>query len=1832
MAEIKDQIGRIGNFQDAAIEKLSSMLNSAVGKAVKYASEQSKASEKDYEKLSKALEDLGDDLKESLKATEKFVDQVKEAVKSFEKVKKSRGDSPQEKGNIESIQREQTKILGMILENQKRAQSAKLAKYTTGGSSIASKVKLSLGDLGFKPKGADRVPAMLSPNEFIVNSKSASRNRGILERINKGYSLGGLVKPRYLSGGGNTAPGPRGTNPWSGVAGTMGKKSGGVEVTVEKVTLDAAAASEAEKIGRQLAEHVNKGIKESGNKELASWLTGMSTALMGGKADLLQGLFTGSVTDATEFQREMRLIAFQTQGITGDFREMQGNFSDLGKVAAETGKSISLMQKVYMSNLKKGFKDNKEGMKVMKSGLFLSTMIGSEAQQTADLFGDWHRTLALSSNEMSELSRGMRNVALSTGVTGDELLGAMKSSEGILKNLRNQGNLTAGVSKTVIEMMAEAKKTGFDESTGKVLNALSSTGSIMEADSATQGLIYTISNRMGGGATDSVLSGTFMKDRENLAGFSAELMGLVGNLSDGAIKSLQDFDKLSDAQKRDLTLRLRGYGLTIAQAQSLISTTQKASKGLAGNIEDLDKIGSSKFATKAEKELASKQKSQAYLGASLDYLAAIGDEAKDKSLSDALKDSSTSSDFKDKRQDFTAMAGAMTAEMKSAYGIGGTNEQMAQQLANLDPKKAAELNALVLGDQLNKAAQERGMTLDKDYSSEIKKALASGDNAKFRELVDEAQKKASEIAVDQQASTTPEEKLALEINKLNETIRGYTSSFVRGMVDYIGWMGLLLIQIGLLSTALYATFGKGLLEFSGVLGTLFPKGGIKGFLGRMSGGMDDMASTIAKSSGGGEGLLKKFMTTFTRSRNGGLSSSGLKGLEFSPKGFGASLKDATDELGNTLKDKLVKGVEGIGKKGNRVFNKIGNRVSFFGKQMKESFSGAWDVFKKARKGSLGTGAFGRGGAAAKGIFSSLTDAGDFFIKNMTGKAGKLSGLIDTISNSKVIKTTKGAFDSLFTSFAKGKKAYEVMRSGSKNPFYSFAVGFDQFFKNVTGGMKPFEKMSSIFSGFFGKIKNFKLSSLKSLPGALIGGVKTAFSGGVGGIIKGIGPLFKGGMKGIATGLRGALAGGTLGLSQIIFGAVDMVFGAVTGFQNTGKNFEGVMKAMGKSTKDLTWGMYASSTIAGGLTGILDGLTFGMLRLTGVADFLEQALSLVFYSIFSVIEGFISGIMVAVDMVKPALKSLYDSFAGLGNALLGLFNAFAGIFGVEAKNAGQAFAMLYNVLKPVGKAIGMIVGVPLGAVLWTIAKVLGVVVNAISITINMFTLLVKAIVAPFKWLYNVLVGHSIIPDLCTAIVGIFGAMALKVLKGLGSLVVKAAKFMAGLPFRVLKGLNNVFFKAPAKIFGKIFKHLSGKTVKEGLVAVSGRMSKFFGLFGNNLKELTNFFSSSWFNFLNTASGGMFGKIVNAVKNSKIASLVDDFLIKPIAKGLSWLGNKAGEVFSWAGKRAKEVFGPAFNWIKGQVNKLIPGAKAGAEAASKMAQKGAAKVAEKAGALKSGASKTVSNATKSVDDLAKAAPTALGFLGKSSSLIKGMARKLPVVGPMLDFGIRTMSGESLGKATAGTAAGVGGGLGGAALGATIGTMIFPGVGTAIGGLIGGLAGGIGAGMASDALYDKVVGTGGGTPVQKAAETASAKVGEKSAQVATPVGQHAIPVAKPSDSADVGAVQPVHLRDITDSILRERASTSGTGKVQSDELSRIEEASFRQVEELEQIKQGIADMVALLKPKGSGVVGATGEMGPGRTKDPKRPLHAAQFGKMKYGKAGGNANRSLVNNGEV
>lgn len=1914
MADITDDFGRTKDIEGANFEKLASMLKSAVKTTTDFISKsKEELGSKTLNKMEKALQDLGENIKKNVESAKKFVEDVKKVSEKLEKVQKTK----KEKTNFEDlkkIQTEQSKILSMILKNQQKAKSEKLAIYTSGSSSLP-KTK-SLSDIGFKARGPDKYPAMLSKNEFVINEKAAKKHGPLLNRINqgqsfKGYRLGGQVK--YLETGGNpwtsnvskkiktqniTPP----SSGWQNPPQTIDIEAN-VKTKIEKID-ESKINSSYEKLGRSMGDAVQKGFEKGFEKDLASFLVGTSTLLIGGNADFLQSLFQGSVKDATEFRKEMRMIAFQTEGVTGNFRNLQKAFSGVGDqidFAGETGKDLSAYQENYLRNVKKGFKNNKQAVEVIKSGLNLSTMIGSETQQTADLFVDWHKRLHLSSEEMKKMSRDMRSVAKSTGVTGDELLGVMKSSEGILKNLKNQGNLTSDAGKNIITMMAEATKNGLEESTGRVLEALSSTNKMLDADDKTKSLIYTATNMMGGNATRQAQSGTFLKDRKNLEGLSDSLLKFAGQLSDGAIKTIDDFEKLNENEKKLLTQRLRGYGYEIKELKGVIETTKKASKGLYGQLEDVDKIINAKYSTVDQKKLAQQQKSEMLFGSSLDVLSAIKDKATgDKELSSVISEvmNNSDSDFKNRIEDL-AVAG-------EALGIASKKEIMGMSAEN-----KVQTAALISARELVKRGKEEGMDIE-NFEPALRAAIKEGDNLKFAEIMEKMQIADNKIGIEKATGVDPVSELVTEITKLNQSIRRYTSSFVGKAIDFIGAIGLLGVQIAMMAGALQLTIGSKFLETSSIIGIF---DAFKKNKKRKPLDLDDWIDGLQKKQAGSlakgkksSNLFEVFGKGFKRSQDAG--DGFFKSLT---RGFKGSYKSLTP-IGNRWKKNIISSLDVFGKNTEIVFKKMSSSFSKF----------------------------------ANNTLPRIFDVGKIYFKDISRNVGKFGKQLNHLFvKGHIIDHVEHLGEYMMNHLSKGLSS---ARDGLLR-FDKYIKNLGTSIKNNGGVIKSARKtLTGVYDGLlligdYGRGKFVK--SIKAIPGmikAIPGMIKAVFS--AKGIAKGIGGIGKGlrlGISGIAKGARAALIGGSAGMLQIVFSVVDGIFGAFHGFSNTGKNFEDTLKAMGKSADEASWGMYASSTVAGTLTGVLDGLTFGLLGFLGITKFLEKALSLLSYTFFSVIEGIIEGFKWALGGIGPIFKSIGATLSEVGKSFLNIFNSIAGIFGAEASNLGEAFAYFYPFLKLIGKAIGVIVGSPIIALLYALSGALWVVAKAIQGIVFVVEKIVAGIVAPFKWLYNILVGNSIIPDLCTAIVGFFGKMAFNVMSIVGKMIWGVAKFFLKLPFKLLKGMFNFFVKFPLKMISDTLK-MAGKIFTTGLPGAIRGLSKFFASFKGYFFEFSKVAFNTWYKLLSYLGGSWLSKAKDVFFN----------LLNWLAKG----GAKAWDTIKNAGKWIKDTAVKVGGKVAGAGGKVMEGAKwAGGKA-----MQGARWVGDKisgflpkkapitgGGGAWSVPPEALKKTASNVGNVAKSAPSKLlGFFSKGGKLIGSLAKKLPAIGPLLDFGLRKAEGQSTGKA----AFGAGGGLAGAAAGAAIGTAILPGIGTAIGGIIGAIGGGQiadviydnvgsafgylgekiydgaswlgqkmsdgakwmgeklydGASWISDGtkwmgekLYDgagwvsqQVAGLGSniwegtknvgstlweGTKAiaktatlpqrmilkgaswlgektkdtagwiggkvadsakwlgswfgigksEKLAEDTSNKLKNTTEIASTPVGQHAVPTLKPDEN--VSAVQPIHLNSISDSILKDKAGSQGnTSKIQSDELSRIEEVSNKQVDELQLIREGIQSMVELLKPK-ENIAGSQSQK-EGSTRDPRRPMHAAIFGKMKYGKAGGNANRTLINNGEV
>jgi hypothetical protein len=218
-----------------------------------------------------------------------------------------------------------------------------------------------------------------------------------------------------------------------------------------------------------------------------------------------------------------------------------------------------------------------------------------------------------------------------------------------------------------------------------------------------------------------------------------------------------------------------------------------------------------------------------------------------------------------------------------------------------------------------------------------------------------------------------------------------------------------------------------------------------------------------------------------------------------------------------------------------------------------------------------------------------------------------------------------------------------------------------------------------------------------------------------------------------------------------------------------------------------------------------------------------------------------------NLLRAHLWLLAKHWAVCGKLSLGLFGF------KEAKSMSEGFQQFYEIIKPIGYAIGYLAGSILnglvfalvvavkvidnfiwavgkiGEALWQFGKITGInslisgfvslVVGAFKFVYNTVSSIVTEISYWFGWLGKYLVFNSVVPDMCLAIGVFFAKMALKVLSTVGSFVFKLIKFFAMLPFKILgfflklpfkimKGLFNTFVKWPIKMFGKLLNFMTG----------------------------------------------------------------------------------------------------------------------------------------------------------------------------------------------------------------------------------------------------------------------------------------------------------------------------------------------------------------------------------------------------------------------------------------
>lgn len=205
-----------------------------------------------------------------------------------------------------------------------------------------------------------------------------------------------------------------------------------------------------------------------------------------------------------------------------------------------------------------------------------------------------------------------------------------------------------------------------------------------------------------------------------------------------------------------------------------------------------------------------------------------------------------------------------------------------------------------------------------------------------------------------------------------------------------------------------------------------------------------------------------------------------------------------------------------------------------------------------------------------------------------------------------------------------------------------------------------------------------------------------------------------------------------------------------------------------------------------------------IKIVGIA--IGVVIAAVAAAIFGVLKGLVSAI-------GPIFNAIASIISGVIKFIMGIISFFIHLFTGEWDKLGKDLRMIWDGL-------------------WDL--VIGTLLNVIQAIMNFVEGLVTGIVDFFKWLWNVLVGHSIIPDLVNAIFGWFRKLVdsgVNILRGIGEFFLNFYR-KYGQPFidALINGFNSMvsWLSSLASKITSVFSgawdwlYNAGKNVVEGLI--------------------------------------------------------------------------------------------------------------------------------------------------------------------------------------------------------------------------------------------------------------------------------------------------------------------------------------------------------------------------------------------------------------------------------
>lgn len=205
----------------------------------------------------------------------------------------------------------------------------------------------------------------------------------------------------------------------------------------------------------------------------------------------LEKVFSGVMGSEFQFSTSMKKRASETADYGESLKDASKRLHDIGKITQETGATRAAFQNDYIKQLKRGMQLDMVGGKLqrrnvktlqqmLKNSQSTAFAIGMDTHKTAETFDLWSRKLRLSKTELFQVGFSMRDIARNTGVTSDAMEEVVQSSQALFERMKLTGALTASTMDTTLKVMAAGSKYGVSDINAQVLEGLSSFGSMLE--------------------------------------------------------------------------------------------------------------------------------------------------------------------------------------------------------------------------------------------------------------------------------------------------------------------------------------------------------------------------------------------------------------------------------------------------------------------------------------------------------------------------------------------------------------------------------------------------------------------------------------------------------------------------------------------------------------------------------------------------------------------------------------------------------------------------------------------------------------------------------------------------------------------------------------------------------------------------------------------------------------------------------------------------------------------------------------------------------------------------------------------------------------------------------------------------------------------------------------------------------------------------------------------------------------------------------------------------------------------------------------------------------